>query len=297
MSNKSLQELVKIARGDRTKRKYAEESGVNVAIISRIESGDYMPGRKVLEKLTSSNARPQGGITYADLVEVANDNKQFQKGLVAGMLATPLGFVGIPFLATAFAGGTVLGKGMETLLETSVQSKTKSTYKRREKEFLDEMKNFAIGMERYKATAAGIIYSKMAEMGITCRPGKQEDTDFPLNYTDLIMLVEDENINTWVLSCVTLNEENKDREALIKPFAARFIDKLLHTKPDPKKKASFVVDDDELYKYLLEMKGKNSYRGNLSIIQFDVKSLSLLREEYISYYELNDTENKMLLVN
>lgn len=296
MSNKNLQELVKIARGERTKRKYAEESGVNVAIISRIESGDYMPGKKVLEKLTSPNARPQGGITYADLVEAASDNKQFQKGLAAGMLATPLGFIGIPFLTAAFAGGTALGKGMELLFETSEQSREKSISRKREKEFLDEMKYFALGMERYKATATGVIFAKLAEMGITCRPGKQEDTDFPLNYTDLVMLIEDNNISTWVLSCVTLNEENRDREAFIKLFAARFIDKLLHTKPDPKKKASFVVDDEGLYKYLLEMKGKNSYRGNLSIIQFDAKSLSLVREEYISRFDLYDTENKLLLV-
>jgi len=79
MEKQNLQELVKKARGDRTKRKYAEDSGVNVAIISRIESGDYRPGRKVLEKLTSVQANPQGGVTFNDLLEAASDNKQYQK--------------------------------------------------------------------------------------------------------------------------------------------------------------------------------------------------------------------------
>lgn len=285
MSEKKLPELVKIARGDRTKRKYAEDSGVNVAIISRIENGDYSPGKNVLERLTSSKAKPQGGITYKDLLEAANDNKQYKKGIVAGMATGILN----PFMIPAIVGGGVI-KAIDSSLETNGKNK------KNEKEFLNEMKDFATGMERYKATATGAIIAKLAEEGIWCRVGKQDDTDFLLNYTDLVLMFKENEIDTWILSCFTLNDENKNRKDFIKSFATRFIDKLVHTEPNPRKKASFVVDDEELYEYLLELKDKNSYRGNLSIIQFDAKNVKIIKEEYISYYDLNEKNNKMLIV-
>ena len=287
MEKQNLQELVKKARGDRTKRKYAEDAGVNVAIISRIESGDYRPGKKVLEKLTSVQASPQGGVTYNDLLEAASDNKQYQKGLAAAatlMMTAPLGLIGAaPFMAGAGVAGAA----------TKIHGDKK---KKKEDEFLDRMKDFATEMERYRAMATGTILATLAEQGIICRPGKQEDTDFPLNYTDIVLLVEDTEISNWVLSCFTLNENNKNMESFIKPFAARFAEKLLHTKADARKKASFVVDSDELYDYLTDLLKENSYRGNLSIIQFDAQNVKLVREEYISYYELDCKEDKMIIV-
>lgn len=289
MSEKKLSELVKAARGDRTKRKYAEDSGVNVAIISRIENGDYSPGKNVLERLTSAKAKPQGGITYKDLLEAANDNKQYKKGVVAGMAAFPMGAILNPFMIPAIVGGGVI-KALDSSLETNGKNK------KNEKEFLNEIKDFATGMERYKATATGAIIAKLAEQGIWCRVGKQNDTDFLLNYTDLVLMFSENEIDTWILSCFTLNEENRNRKDFIKSFAARFIDKLVHTESNPRKKASFIVDDEELYKFLLELKDKNSYRGNLSIIQFDAKNVKIIKEEYISYYDLNEKNNKMMIV-
>lgn len=296
MENNKLRDLIIRARGDRTKKKYAEESGVNVAIISRIESGDYMPGKNVLKRLTSINAKPQGGITFSDLLEAANDSKQYQKGMDAGKLAYKLGMSSIPVLAS-IVSGCAMTKSLDTVLQQGVIVDEKSVKKKTDDVFFDEVNELAIGMERYKATATGVILSKLAQKGIRCSLGKQEDTDFLLNYTDTILLVDENEINNWVLSCFTLNEENKKMVAFIKPFAARFVEKLLHTKPDSRKKASFVVDSDELYEYLLEIKGKNSYRGNLSIIQFDATKMKIVREEYLAYFDLNVADEKLLVID
>jgi hypothetical protein len=59
-----LGRLVLLAKGDRTMRAYAKESGCDVAIISKIVSGKYVPKSfRVLEKLTSDSAKPRNGIT------------------------------------------------------------------------------------------------------------------------------------------------------------------------------------------------------------------------------------------
>lgn len=287
MENKTVSELITIARGDRTKKQYAEDSGVNIAIISRIENANYTPGKKVLEKLTSAAAKPQGGVTYQDLIEATNKDKQFKKGLVTGMAALPI--MGIPVIGPA----AVAGVGIKAVTSASKANKKS---KKDEKKFFNEMKDFATGMERYRATATGIIIAKLAENGTWCRPGKQEDTDFPLNYTDQVLLIENNEINNWILSCFTINEENKSRKDFIKNFSARFVDKLVHTKPDPRKKASFVVDDESLYNHLLELKDNISYRGNLSIIQFDAKNVKIVKEEFLSYYDLNHMEDKLMLL-
>jgi len=298
VQNKNLRDLVKRARGDRTKKKFAEDSGVNVAIISRIESGDYFPGKNVLARLTSVSAKPQGDVSYDDLVEAAKYSKQYHKGIATGMIASiaSIGGMGIPLLAALFSNGMMI-KGQELLAEKNEGVTNNASTKKEDNLSLLEIENMATQMERYKATAMGVILAKLAENGIGCRLGKQENTDFPMNYTDMLFLVEDNDIDVWLLSCFTMNEGNRNMEALIKPFAVRFIEKLLHTKPDPKKKASFVVDSDDLYEYLLELKEHNSYRGNLSIIQFDAPNVRLIREDYIAHYDLEYLEDKLLVVS
>ena len=56
-----LARLVNIAKGsDRSIREYARVSQVNVSTISRTINGEYTPGIKVLQKLTSPEAEPRG---------------------------------------------------------------------------------------------------------------------------------------------------------------------------------------------------------------------------------------------
>ena len=71
MQNTTLIEVLKRAKGDRSDREYARESGVSQTLISRVLKGDYIPGASTIQKLTSKQARPQGGVTYEEMMDAA----------------------------------------------------------------------------------------------------------------------------------------------------------------------------------------------------------------------------------
>ena len=84
-----LARLVNTAKGpDRSIREYARASQVNVSTISRTINGEYTPGIKVLQKLTSPEAEPRGGVTFQDLVDAANLDKTTTIGYTLGLLAS-----------------------------------------------------------------------------------------------------------------------------------------------------------------------------------------------------------------
>lgn len=55
------------------------------------------------------------------------------------------------------------------------------------------------------------------------------------------------------------------------------------------------MNDGVLFNYLVELKGKNSFRGNLSVIQVDVKNVQVIREEYIAFYDTTKPEELLKL--
>lgn len=57
------------------------------------------------------------------------------------------------------------------------------------------------------------------------------------------------------------------------------------TEPDRAKKSSLVVKDKELFDLISELKGKISYKGNLSVLLIDTDSMSIVNERNISYYD------------
>ncbi len=73
MSAISVGELVKKAKGeDRSLRAYARDSGVDVAIISKMINGTYIPKKPGLyEALTSPQASPRGGVTCEQMLAAA----------------------------------------------------------------------------------------------------------------------------------------------------------------------------------------------------------------------------------
>lgn len=298
MKNKNLIELVKKARGDRSLREFAKDAEVNVSILSRIESGEYNPGRKVLEKLTSPNAKPQGGVTYQDLAEAANDNDQYKKGIAAGMTAAGLVAGSLPGVSAA-----LLALAGATATSIKTQQVISDKEKKQEEKLTDDLKKIATEryvalnreIHRFTATATGLLYGKLAEMGVHFRPGNKDETDIVLCEGDSFLFIEDEVVDTWLLSYIALSEADRGMDMLIKKSTKRMIERWLFTVPDQKRKFSIVVNDEILFKYLVELRGKNLFRGNLSVIQVDVKSVQVICEEYIAFYDTTKPEELLKL--
>lgn len=295
MEKNNLIDLVKKARGNRTLREYAKDADVNVSIISRIENGEYKPGRKVMQKLTSYNAKPQGGVTYQELLVAANKDEQYKKGVTAGMAAVglmPMTLAGVPGITAALAAlvtGSTMAKAEMLLKESNIKESTSET------EAGVRYSQLNKDIQRFAATAIGIIYGKMAELGIRFRPMIKDEVDTVLYDTDVILAIESNDISSWLMKFVTFSQEDVELDRIVMQSVTNMFEKLILERPDSSKKISIVVSNNELFNYLLEYKNKNSYRGNLSILQVDINMVKIIREEYISYYDLEKQDDKLLL--
>ena len=54
--------------------------------------------------------------------------------------------------------------------------------------------------------------------------------------------------------------------------------------------------DEEIYSELCKLKRKNSYRGYLTVILIDTKKSKILKEELVSSFDIDDTENKLAII-
>lgn len=273
-----LGELVKAAKGDdRTIREYAKDSGVDHAVISKIITGKYIPKKpKVLMALTSVQAAPRNGVTYEKLAKVAQYDAFYQAGLVAGMAASNVALSaigGLPLAAlTAGVSGVALAK------------------KKRENEqeiLIDKAVN---NIQRFSATAIGLIYGILAQNGILFKLEVDKSKRQLENEFDTYLSIEGPEIEEYIIGYVYLDEEERRSDIVVSNMSRRAVERFLFLKPNEKRKLSIVVNCQEVYDYLLKYKGQISYRGYLSIILLDVTNVTVVKEESLAwYYEDKET--------
>ena len=274
MSNK-LGELVKLAKGnERTIREYARDSGVDPAIISKIISGKYIPKKpNVLAELTSVCASPRNGVTYEKLVSVAQFETSYKAGLIAA--STALSAIGgLPMVA--------LTAGISSIAYATAQ-------KGKEQDVLIDKKISDI--QRFSATAIGLIYGKLAQNAILFKPEVDKSKRLLDNEFDTYLTIEGQLIEEYVIGYLYLDEEECKTNFIVENMAQHSVERFLFLKSNKKRKISIVVNNNKVYEYLLKFKGNLSYRGYLSIILVDMNNVSVEKEDYISWYE--DNENNM----
>ena len=66
-----LAKLVQKAKGKRSYKAYAQDSGVSTTGVYRIIHGDFKPSVDTIRKLTSDTAKPEGGVTFDDMMVAA----------------------------------------------------------------------------------------------------------------------------------------------------------------------------------------------------------------------------------
>ena len=67
-----LNELIKLAIGNRSLRQVEEESGISHGLLGKVINNTQKASVDLLHKLTAEEAHPQNGITYMILMEAAN---------------------------------------------------------------------------------------------------------------------------------------------------------------------------------------------------------------------------------
>lgn len=314
MNRKKLSELVAAAKGeDRSMRKYASDSGVDVAVIQKIISGKYIPKKPdVYYKLTTETAAPRGGITAADLIEASGKTNDFQLGVDAGVSTT---------MSTVF---TILGKAAyDTMAEAvntglnilgdvffdeqdqapSVRNSDKDSEEKKtvddNKAVVQSVKERAIyynpynlyseESKRFKAISEGMIYAKLAMKGIIAVPAENRN---PFQ-TDLS--IQDQRVKEYNIRYIFISQDT-GIEQIVRNVIIKKLTPLIALPLNSERKISFVTNSEEVYRQMSEMRGKMSFRGDLSVILADMDEVRLIKEIYLIHYNEPDTASEMLIV-
>lgn len=307
MDTNKLGQLVAAAKGeDRSMRKYAEDSGVDVAVIQKIISGKYTPKKPdVFYKLTDENAAPRGGVTATDLIRAAGVSRDYQKGVDAGIETTLVNVTGILAKLYSNTVSEVLGASLELLTDMFIddvaaggrRGNKKVGNKETASRLLTEqpIRYGANAMysdegRRFAAFAEGLVYRQMASKGIVVVP-KETVTVFLTE-----MMVKDMPIKEYHLRYIFVPKAYSDDEegvrfALVKMLSALSLSPLM-----PERKISFVTNSEMTYDMLLGYRGNLSFRGNLSAILTNMEQFRLEKEEYLVHYDEPDATGEMLIL-
>lgn len=292
--NNEIGTLVKKAKGDdRTIREYAKASGVDPAVISKIITGKYIPKKtKVLMQLTSVEAAPRNGVTYEQLVKVAQKEESYHAGLAAGMGAASVALSaigGLPVMALT-TGLAVAGAATGATM-TGIATK-RSSMQNDKNEFID---NAVLHMQRMSEAAQGLILSKLARNGImfTLKHGEKSRNK---NEFDTHLILMGQEIEDYLIGYIYLDENMCKSNSIIENVCRNTLSRFVFMKPLEKRKVSIVVNTMEAYEYLLQFKGQISYRGYLSIICLDLDKYSLEREEMLAFYHENEVKMPIPIV-
>lgn len=150
---------------------------------------------------------------------------------------------------------------------------------------IDVIRQSEMAQKKFAAMAMGILYKAAAEKGIHCQTGIITDLSKEVIKPDEFIIVANHEITSWWL-VFWAKDPNLDDTPIItlKEKACLMISRFTTAKSDPRRMASIVVEDNDLYDAVCTFKGRTSYRGNLSVILVDTNEVAILKEEIISVY-------------
>ena len=241
------------------------------------------------------NVRPRKQETYNKLAKTLGcnvnylriDDTAFDSRSLAILRELSLPLWLLPFPPFMYA--TTIS-AYENLLERKAKSKKKLERSEEIKEPLtytnDMLFQYEKTQKKFAAIARGILYKAAAEKGIQCQPGKYEDADGLGIPPDDYIIVNNQDIESWWL-IFWAKDPKLDKHVIISPDdrAGVMINRFTTAKRDPKRMATIVVDDNELYEAVCKYKEHNSYRGNLSVVLVDTNEITIRKEEIISLYD------------
>lgn len=143
-----------------------------------------------------------------------------------------------------------------------------------------------------------IIFGGLVKAGIRFQKLESKKT-YHVFSPDLTVSFEGQSISTWMFRFVPRGPKSEERDGkiIVKELPTTYVRRMLAETvliaPDAKRKVSVVTDFADYYGEIASFKGKISYKGDLSVILIDAKSMNIEREEYLSYYK-ESTEGLLL---
>ena len=278
MKKTSVGELVKRAKGeDRSLRKYAQDSGVDAAIISKIINGSYTPKRPgIFEALTSPQAAPRGDVSYRQLMEAAGKTEEYRNGMTTGMS------VGVSTALSEMPSSalikTLKARGIE--IDSSGAEETLNM----KMEDVRKIQHLQSEQQRFEATANGIIFGSLGKMGLVFQIIQTGGTELDEIHFDTYVKLMNHGISDYLIRYAFISKEEAACLPLVHNTVRSLVEELIFLKPSGTRKVSIVTNHSDAFEGLCAYKDQLSYNGELSVILFDLDCASLMKETYLSHY-------------
>ena len=278
MKKTSVGELVKRAKGeDRSLRKYAQDSGVDAAIISKIINGTYTPKRPgIFEALTSPQAAPRGGVSYRQLMEAAGKTEEYRTGMTTGLsvgVSTSLSEMPSSALIK-----TLKARGIE------IESGGAEEISNMKMEDVRKIQNLKSEQQRFEATANGIIFGSLGKLGLAFQIIQTGGAELDEIHFDTYVKLMNHGISDYLIRYAFISKEEAACLPLVHNTVRGLVEELIFLKPSGTRKVSIVTNHPDAFEGLCEYKDQLSYNGELSVILFDLDRARLIDETYLSHY-------------
>jgi len=285
-SIKKVAVLVKELIGDRSLRKTSADSGVAASYLTGILKERYLPSAEILRRLASPEANPQNGITVEDLMISAGYQNRYQDQYDVQLSIFDI-----------FGSEEDTDNKPEEKLEDTKDDKGLIPKEKKDSDISEKstLKKLDLERERFKSCATGIIYKSLVEKRIIF--SITDDLMAIRGFSpDISIKVTGIPIKEWWFSFKMLptNMSIRNDESRYKimraGWAKNLLGKLIFVEPKVGRKLSVVVKANDEFEELVQYKDKLAFRGDLSVILVDMENYRVMKEEYLTYYNNENTE-------
>ncbi len=252
--------LIEKAKGkDRSIRAYASSAGVSAAAMSKFIKGEYIPTVGTMKKLTSKEASPRG-VAFEDLMEAAGYETKEDEAARRSSIDEQINAV-----------------SSENLRESRAK----------------ELDRYI----QYEKDATAQIILSLVENEIMFKKTSEHENGKLQEKEDLVFEIIDKPISRWIFEFKYIVGKREyvtkaSRSVMFQAFA-----KALTMELDDETKLSFVIQDKELFQWLKSYEHSLAFRGEMSVILYDVKQSKIVDECYLSNYYINDVSREINLVD
>ena len=283
-----LAELVKKLKGDRSIRGMAADSGVAASYITGIINCKYLPSAEILRKLAADTAAPQNGVTLEDLMVTAG----YQTNYIFAETGQNSDFERrINAYANALLTQSSNDQSVESIIEQLHQADAQ--YRQAHDIEYNMRREHRTAFERM---AKGLILSELLNKQITFSEN-QRIPGIRGYRAGLTITLSDKDIDEWWFDFNFYESSDVERDRRHNFARARQdISKLVFVEPNPGRKISLVVNDEDAFNQITEYAGNLSYRGELSVILIDAEKYMVTKEKYLAHFELGDQTKEIYIV-
>ena len=264
-----------------TQEQVAEKIGITRRAYISYEQKDVRPRNKETYKLLASVL--DCDVNYL----IRDDSNDFMNAVIASgasiigasaALMSPTGAIAAIPLTTALVGTLLARKG---LAETDAKLDAVKS----------EIDKYESLQRRYQAIALGVISSNLAAEDIDFQMGSMKKLDDIGGSPDAYFIFKDLPIKTWWLAFWSKEISPESFESVsLKARAHLLFSRFTTATEDSKRKVSIIIDDKDLFEELCKFKDHNSYKGTISVILFNPKEATIVKEEYLAFYDENTEE-------